>query len=60
MLFVNGSAEVVEGKNQNTLSEANVQRLAEAFHAFKDQERFARVIGRAEIEKNNFNLNIAR
>jgi len=51
---------MVEGKNQNTLSEANVERLAKAFLTFVDEERFARVVDLAEIEKNDFNLNIAR
>jgi type I restriction enzyme M protein len=60
VLFVNGAEEMVEGKNQNTLSEANVERLAKAFLAFADEERFARVVDLAEIEKNDFNLNIAR
>ncbi|BAY65220.1 type I restriction-modification system M subunit [Calothrix brevissima NIES-22] len=60
VLFVNGAEEMVEGKNQNTLSEANVERLVKAFLAFADAERFARVVDLAEIEKNDFNLNIAR
>ncbi len=60
VLFVNGAEEMVEGKNQNTLSEANVERLVKAFLAFADEERFARVVDLAEIEKNDFNLNIAR
>ncbi|BAZ15465.1 type I restriction enzyme, modification chain [Calothrix sp. NIES-4071] len=60
VLFVNGAEEMVEGKNQNTLSEANVTRLAKAFLAFNDEERFARVVGLDEIAKNDYNLNIAR
>lgn len=60
VLFVNGAEEMVEGKNQNTLSEANVERLAKAFVAFEDEQRFARVVDLEEIEKNDFNLNIAR
>ncbi len=60
VLFVNGAEEMVEGKNQNTLSEANVTRLAKAFLAFNDEERFARVVELDEIAKNDFNLNIAR
>jgi type I restriction enzyme M protein len=60
VFLINGGAAVVEGKNQNTLSEANVTRLASAFHAFQDEERFARVVTHAEIEKNDWNLNIAR
>ena len=60
VLFVNGAEEMLEGKNQNSLSEKNVARLAEAFEAFKDEERFARVVDRDEIEQNDWNLNIAR
>lgn len=60
MLFVNGAEDMVEGKNQNTLSEENVRRLSEGFHAFEDEDRFSRVVSLEEIEKNDFNLNIAR
>lgn len=60
VLFVNGAEEMVEGKNQNTLSEANVKRLVQAFQEFQDQERFARVVELAEIQQNDWNLNIAR
>lgn len=60
VLFVNGAEEMVEGKNQNTLSEENVRRLSEGFHAYKDEDRFSRVVSLEEIEKNDFNLNIAR
>ena len=60
VLFVNGAEEMVEGKNQNSLSEKNVARLADTFHAYQDVERFARVVDRAEIKENDWNLNIAR
>jgi len=60
VLFVNGAEEMVEGKNQNSLSEENVRRLSESFHAYEDEDRFSRVVSLEEIEKNDFNLNIAR
>lgn len=60
VLFVNGAEEMVEGKNQNLLSKENVKRLSEAFHAYVDEDRFSRVVSHEEIEKNDFNLNIAR
>jgi type I restriction enzyme M protein len=60
VLFVNGAEEMVEGKNQNTLSDENVKRLSEGFLAYEDEERFSRVIGIEEIENNDFNLNLAR
>lgn len=60
VLFVNGAEEMVEGKNQNSLSEENVRRLSEGFHAYEDEDRFSRVVSLEEIEKNDFTLNIAR
>ena len=60
VLFVNGAEEMVEGKNQNSLSEGNVRRLSEGFHAYVDEDRFSRMVSLEEIEKNDFNLNIAR
>jgi len=60
VLFIHGADEIVEGKNQNRLSEENVARLAGAFHAWQDEERFCRVIPLDEIEGNDFNLNIPR
>ena len=60
VLFVNGEKEYLEGKNQNSLTDENVRHLSEAFLAYEDKERFARVVSLEEIEKNDWNLNIAR
>ena len=60
VLFVNGEKDYLEGKNQNSLTDENVKRLSGAFLAYEDEERFARVVSLEEIEKNEWNLNIAR
>lgn len=60
VLFINGAKEFKDGKNQNTLTENNVARLAEGFHAYKDEERFSRVVELSEIAENDHNLNIPR
>ena len=60
VLFVHGAEEFVEGKNQNSLSDDNVARLSEAFHSFRDEERFSRVVPLEEIAENDYNLNITR
>jgi len=60
VLFVNGAEEMVEGKNQNSLSEENIMRLSEGFHEYVDEDRFSRVVSLEEIEKNEFSLNITR
>lgn len=60
VLFIHGADEIVEGKNQNRLSDENVERLAGAFHSWEDEERFCRVVDLEEIGENDFNLNIPR
>ena len=60
VLFISGVAEMVAGKNQNRLSVANVARLAKAFHDYRDDELFSRLVGLDEIAKNDYNLNISR
>jgi type I restriction enzyme M protein len=60
VLIVNGEKEFKEGKNQNSLSDENVQRMVGAFKAFADEEMFARVVELDEIAGNDWNLNIAR
>tara|TARA_R110002096_G_scaffold259030_1_gene452640 strand:- start:124441 stop:126018 length:1578 start_codon:yes stop_codon:yes gene_type:complete len=60
VLLINAAEEMVPGKNQNRLGEANIMRMAKAFHVYKDEERFCRVVDFEELEKNEFNLNISR
>jgi type I restriction enzyme M protein len=60
VLVVNGNATFLSGKAQNFLTDEHVNTLAEAFHAFADVERLARVVPVAEIEANGFNLSINR
>lgn len=58
--FVHGAEHFVVGKNQNSLSEENVKTIASGFLAFKDEDRFSRVVDLSEIKENDYNLNIAR
>ena len=60
VLFVEASREFHDGSNQNSLRAADVSKVAATVHAFKDVERYARVVLVEEIEKNDFNLNISR
>lgn len=60
VLFIEASREFREGSAQNYLREEDVEKIAATFHAFKDVEKYARVVGLEEIEKNDFNLNISR
>ena len=60
VLFIDASGEFKEGRNQNYLREQDVKKIAETFHAYKEEDKYARVVDLEEIEKNDFNLNISR
>ena len=60
VLFIDASGEFEEGSNQNRLRDRDVSHVSRTFHAFADEEKYARVVPLAEIERNDWNLNISR
>ncbi|MCA9544084.1 MAG: N-6 DNA methylase, partial [Myxococcales bacterium] len=60
VLIVNGEKQFEPGKNQNTLSEAHVAKLAGAVQAWADEDLFCRVVPLSEIAQNDHNLNLTR
>ena len=60
VLFINASGEFEEGSNQNRLREQDIEHISSAFHRYSDMEKYARVVPLAEIEENDWNLNISR
>lgn len=60
VLFIDGSKEFVKGKPQNTLTDANIERLYNAYKDRKDEEKFCHVATFEEIQENDFTLNIPR
>lgn len=60
VLFIHGAKEFEERPKKNILGEGNITRIVEAFRAWKDEDRFCRVVDTKEIEENDFNLNISR
>ena len=60
LLLIEASREFREGTAQNYLRDQDVRKIAKTFHAFKDVERYARVVELGEVEKNDWNLNISR
>ena len=60
VLFIEASREFREGSAQNYLRAEDVAKIAATFYAFADVDKYARVVGLEEVEKNDFNLNIGR
>ena len=60
VLFIHAAKEFEERPKKNILGEGNITRIVDAFRAWKDDDRFCRIVDIKEIEENDFNLNISR
>jgi type I restriction enzyme M protein len=60
VLFIDASNDFVKGKNQNKLSEENINRIIETFRNRENVEKYAHIASLDEIIKNDYNLNIPR
>ena len=49
-----------KGKRQNQLSKEHIQKIIDTYQFRKEEPRYSRRVDMAEIEKNDFNLNISR
>ncbi|MBT9546446.1 MAG: type I restriction-modification system subunit M [Candidatus Sericytochromatia bacterium] len=60
VLFINASEHFEKGKRQNHLQSEHIEKIIETYQYRKEEERFAKRVSMAEIEKNDYNLNISR
>jgi type I restriction enzyme M protein len=60
VLFINAAEHFVKGKRQNQLTDAHIAKIIKTYQFREEEVRYARRVGMAEIEKNDFNLNISR
>jgi type I restriction enzyme M protein len=60
VLFINAAEHFVKGKRQNQLTDEHIAKIIEAYQFRKEEARYSRRVEMAEIEKNDFNLNISR
>ena len=60
VLFIDASKEFEKGKNKNTLSEENINKIVGTYHNREDVDKYAHVATIEEIKENDYNLNIPR
>jgi len=60
VIIIDASGEFKEGKVQNQLEDVHLAKVAEAYDACRDVDKFMRVVEMAEIIENDYNLNISR
>lgn len=62
VLFINASGpeHFEKGKRQNQLKPEHIAKIIKTYQLREEEPRYSRRVGMAEIEKNDFNLNISR
>ena len=60
VLFINAAEHFVKGKRQNQLTEEHIAKIIKTYQFREEETRYSRRVEMAEIEKNDFNLNISR
>ena len=58
VLFINALNEVTRERAQSFLTDDHIQRIVAAYHAFGDEDGFARVVSNDEIREKASNLSI--
>jgi len=60
VLFINAAEHFVKGKRQNQLTDAHIAKIIDTYQFRNEELRYSRRVSMAEIEKNDYNLNISR
>jgi type I restriction enzyme M protein len=60
LFLLNASREFTKGDPKNYLSDESIRRIVEAFHHWKEQDKFSRIVSKDEIATNDFNISPSR
>ncbi len=60
VLFINAAEHFEKGKRQNQLLPEHIGKIIDTYQHRKEEQRYSRCVSMAEIEQNDFNLNISR
>lgn len=60
LFLLNASTEFAKGDPKNYLPEEAIKRIADTFKAWREVEKYSRIVGRDEIAKNDFNISPSR
>ncbi len=60
VLFINADREYKEGKNQNSLRPEDIEKITHVYRNRLSVSKYSREVPIAELEKEEFNLNIRR
>lgn len=60
VLFINAADGFTKGKRQNQLEPEHIEKIINTYQFRTEETRYSRKVSMAEIEKNDYNLNISR
>ncbi len=60
VLFIDASRECKAGKNQNVLTDENIEKILATYQARQNVDKYAYLASFEEMQENDFNLNIPR
>lgn len=60
IFLLNASREFEKGDPKNFISEEGIARIAKTFKAWKEEEKFSRIVSKDEIIKNDYNISPSR
>lgn len=60
VFFIDASKEFESGKNQNRLTDANIEKILNTYIKREDVDKYAHCASLEEIKENDYNLNIPR
>ena len=60
LFLVNASNEFKKGDPKNYIPDEGIERIADAFIDWSEDDKFARVVSKAEIVKNDYNISPSR
>lgn len=60
VLFIEASREFEKGKNQNKLTEDNINKIIDTYTNRKEIEKYSQLVSLEQIKENEYNLNITR
>ncbi len=58
--LLHAGREFEKGDPKNYITPAGIERIAETYKAFKEEEKFARLVEKDEIVKNDYNISPSR
>jgi len=60
LFLINASGDFTKGDPKNYLADNAITRIADTFNAWREEEKYSRIVTREEIAKNDFNISPSR